>query len=254
MRRWLFPALGTALFGLGFYLILSLAADLDPAPAVAPSAVVVSVPAETLRACSVTVKVADGSGSGVVILRAGRAYVWTAAHVVAHTKPSVAVEIVQDTSFRGRLSGKIVAFAHVIRCDTFADLALLSVDAPGLFSAGASFDLSPSPLPLGTELAHVGSFLGDLGSQSFSTGVMSYVGRHSPDPSIWPDLDQITCTAFPGSSGGGVFVRATGRVAGLLVGAAGETFTFMVPARAIVAWAKVNRCAWAVDPGAPLTE
>ncbi|HAT67623.1 MAG TPA: hypothetical protein DCS66_24005, partial [Flavobacteriaceae bacterium] len=58
-----------------------------------------------------------------------------------------------------------------------------------------------------TELYHVGSLLGQTGSNSMTRGIVSQVGRvlnlGSGDGTVF---DQTTVTAFPGSSGGGVFL------------------------------------------------
>ena len=43
-------------------------------------------------------------------------------------------------------------------------------------------------------------------------------------------FDQTTVTAFPGSSGGGVFLT-DGKYVGMLVRGAGETFNLIVPVR-----------------------
>ena len=65
---------------------------------------------------------------------------------------------------------------------------------------------SNDPIPVGTELYHVGSLLGQVGSNSMTRGIMSKVGRvlelGTGDGVVF---DQTSAPAFPGSSGGGIF-------------------------------------------------
>jgi len=65
-------------------------------------------------------------------------------------------------------------------------------------------------------------------------------------------FDQTTVTAFPGSSGGGVFLTErggddAGKYVGMLVRGAGETFNFIVPVRRMRKWAKKQNVLWALD-------
>ena len=105
---------------------------------------------------------------------------------------------------------------------------------------------------LGTDLLHVGSLLGQFGANSMTSGIMSQHGR------ILKDLnkhifDQTTCTAFPGSSGGGVFLKRGGggdtrpRYVGMLVRGAGEGFNLIVPVRRMVDYCERHKMMWALD-------
>ena len=76
-----------------------------------------------------------------------------------------------------------------------------------------------------------------------TTGIVSQVGRTLGKV----EFDQTTVTAFPGSSGGGVFLT-DGRYVGMLVRGAGEGFNLMVPVRRMIEWAEVNELMWAIDP------
>jgi hypothetical protein len=58
--------------------------------------------------------------------------------------------------------------------------------------------------------------------------------------------DQTTCTAFPGSSGGGVFLE-DGRYYGMVVRGAGETFNLIVPQRRLLSWAKKVKVEFALN-------
>ena len=108
-------------------------------------------------------------------------------------------------------------------------------------------------IPIGTELYHVGSLLGQQGANSMTRGIMSKVGRvlnlGSGDGVVF---DQTTVTAFPGSSGGGVFLSErsgddAGKYVGMLVRGAGEGFNFIVPVRRMNSWAEKNNVVWALD-------
>jgi hypothetical protein len=64
-------------------------------------------------------------------------------------------------------------------------------------------------------------------------------------------FDQTTVTAFPGSSGGGVFLT-NGKYVGMLVRGAGETFNLIVPVRRMKSWVKSRGIEWVLDPNAPM--
>ena len=68
-------------------------------------------------------------------------------------------------------------------------------------------------------------------------------------------FDQTTVTAFPGSSGGGVYLSDkngdnSGKYVGMLVRGAGEGFNFIVPVRRMQDWAKKVNIEWALDTDA----
>ena len=84
-----------------------------------------------------------------------------------------------------------------------------------------------------------------MGANSMTSGIVSQVGRiHGK-----VEFDQTTVTAFPGSSGGGVYLE-DGRYVGMLVRGAGENFNLMVPVRRMKKWAEENNLLWALDPSA----
>ena len=134
------------------------------------------------------------------------------------------------------------------------DLALLLIRKTGFTDETVEFYKGNSkPVAIGTELYHVGSLLGQVGSNSMTRGIMSQVGRvlnlGSGDGVVF---DQTTVTAFPGSSGGGVFLSERageneGQYVGMLVRGAGETFNLIVPVRRLRTYAKANGVGWAVD-------
>jgi hypothetical protein len=59
-------------------------------------------------------------------------------------------------------------------------------------------------------------------------------------------FDQTTVAAFPGSSGGGVYL-ADGRLVGLVLRGAGETFNLIGPVRRLHDWSKRAGVEWAVN-------
>lgn len=232
-----------------------------------------------LQNISVTVTAKGGSGSGVIFTREIQAgskskkvnFVWTAAHVLeglrsvrtfidpdGHVKKTVEfqdAEIKKKIIESGRTMGQLVLDAKVIKysdAKTGEDLALLMIRKSDFVQDTLKFheDKDGVGLPLGTQLFHVGSLLGEDGSNSMTTGIMSQVGRTvslSGGPKTL--FDQTTVTAFPGSSGGGVF-STDGKYIGMLVRGAGETFNLIVPVRRIRKWAEGENLLWAMDPDA----
>lgn len=230
-----------------------------------------------LQNISVTVTSKGGSGSGVIFTRDIQDgnktkkvnFVWTAAHVLeklrsvrtfidseGHVKKVVEF---QDAEIRkkiiesGRTMGQLVLDAKVVKysdAKTGEDLALLMIRKSDFVQDTLRFyvDKEGVGLPLGTQLFHVGSLLGEDGSNSMTTGIMSQVGRTvslSGGPKTL--FDQTTVTAFPGSSGGGVF-STDGKYIGMLVRGAGETFNLIVPVRRIRRWVESENLLWAMDP------
>ena len=228
--------------------------------------------ANFLQDISVTIKSegkwSKSEGSGVLIVREIEGtevtFVWTAGHVVDNLRtvrdiidengrPRKVVEfqdaqIVKELVSEGRRVGEIKMDAMVIKysnADDGHDLALLMVRAKDYSKESARFYLNKDEaiIPIGTSLFHVGSLLGQMGANSMTTGIVSQVGRiHGKQ-----EYDQTTVTAFPGSSGGGVFLT-DGRYVGMLVRGAGEGFNLTVPIRRMKRWAKENDVLWALDP------
>ena len=227
--------------------------------------------AEHLQNISVTIKAEDdyqrSEGSGVLITREvdGKkiTFVWTAAHVVDNLRSVREVvdekgntrklvefkdaQIVKELVEGGRRVGEIKMDAKVIKysdADHGHDLALLMVRAKDYGKDNSSFYLSKDDpiIPIGTQLYHVGSLLGQMGANSMTTGIISQVGRTMGKV----EFDQTTVTAFPGSSGGGVFLQ-DGKYVGMLVRGAGENFNLIVPIRRMSSWAKNNDLTWAID-------
>ena len=236
------------------------------------SAYAADVPvSEYLQSISVTVKAENHEGSGVVFTRKDYLgqpvnLVWTAGHVVeglrstrnviapdGTTKTKVEFQdviIIKEILEDGRRVGKTELDAEVIRYsdpDTGEDLAVLRVRKKSFFDATGRFYSDKNPPALGTELYHVGSLLGEMGSNSMTTGNYSQYGRMIGKIVF----DQTSVVAFPGSSGGGVFLK-DGQYVGMLVRSAGPNFNLIVPVRRIRKWATTAKIEWAIDPAIPM--
>jgi hypothetical protein len=235
--------------------------------------------ADHLQDISVTIKADNpngyggSEGSGTMIVRevGGEkiTFVWTAGHVIDHLRsvrtvinedgqPVKVVEfsdptIVKELVEKGRRVGEMKMDARVIKfsdADNGEDLALLMVRARDYAKAGSKFRLEKGDgniVPIGTQLFHVGSLLGQMGANSMTTGIISQVGRTLGKV----EYDQTTVTAFPGSSGGGVYLT-DGRYVGMLVRGAGEGFNLIVPVRRMERWAKKHNVMWALDGSVPM--
>ncbi len=208
----------------------------------------------------------QSEGSGVLITRQVQdekiTFVWTCAHVVDNLRrvrtviegglPKKVVEfgdvqIIKELVEQGRRVGEIKMDATVLKysdADTGDDLALLMVRSRDYAKSGASFYMDDDEpiVPIGTPLFHVGSLLGQMGANSMTTGIVSQVGRIRNKV----EYDQTTVTAFPGSSGGGVYLQ-DGTYVGMIVRGAGEGFNLMVPVRRIKRWAERHNIMWALD-------
>jgi S1-C subfamily serine protease len=228
--------------------------------------------ADHLQDVSVTIKAkarySNSEGSGAMIIREVEGkkvtFVWTAAHVVDNLRKvrtvidggaSIKVvefddaSIVKELVEKGRRVGEMKMDAKIIKysnADDGHDLALLMVRATDYAKDGVDFYLKEDNdriIPIGTNLFHVGSLLGQMGANSMTTGIISQVGRTLDKF----EYDQTTVTAFPGSSGGGVYLQ-NGEYVGMIVRGAGEGFNLMVPVRRMIRWAEENEIMWAIDP------
>ena len=230
-----------------------------------------------LQEISVTIKTDRGEGSGVIFTREIKSkngkqnvnFVWTAAHVLENVRNVRSVldaegkskkiiefkdvQIVKKLIENGITVGELSMDAVVVKYSDAKDgedLALLMIKKFNFVDKSAKFyvDKGGRGLPLGTNLYHVGSLLGSGGSNSMTTGIMSQVGRMlSLNGGSKVLFDQTTVTAFPGSSGGGVFLT-TGEYIGMLVRGAGETFNLIVPIRRMTDWAEEENIKWALNP------
>ena len=234
--------------------------------------------ADHLQTISVTIRAENswsaGEGSGVIFTRKNADgdlvnFVWTAAHVIDNlrTERKVIVngstrtlvefkdaKIIKVIRQNGRSVGRLELDAEVLKwsdADDGHDLALLKVRKLNFITDSVKFYLDDKTPKLGTDLWHVGSLLGQMGSNSMTDGIYSQTGRLIPQLNKYV-FDQTTVAAFPGSSGGGVFLKADARYVGMLVRGAGETFNLIVPVRRMQQWAKEQKILWALDPKVPM--
>lgn len=244
------------------------------------SSVFAGVP-DDLQRVSVTIRAGNFQGSGTLVTRKiGEdtvTFVWTAAHVVAGLRttrtvvtpqgtPRILVEykdaeIVQERQQDGRRVGEVKYNCKVIKvsdADYGEDLALLMVRCKGAYpiNACAKFhrDINYIP-PIGVDLSHCGSLLGQFGANSYTTGVLSQTGRTLPMRGANVKVfDQVTAVAFPGSSGGGMFLKDNGEYIGMLTQGVQQLqgFNFIVPVRRIHAWTKAAKIEWALSPNVPM--
>lgn len=233
--------------------------------------------AQHLQDVSVTIKAGNSEGSGVIISRdlllnkdakqkTKVNFIWTCAHVVDGLRSTRTVidgqgknktiiefkdaQVVKELVEGGRKVGELKMDAKVILYSDATDgedLALLIVRKRGFADQNTEFYLEKKNVEIGEPLLHVGSLLGQAGANSMTNGIMSQVGRvlniGSGDGTVF---DQTTVTAFPGSSGGGVFMK-DGKYVGMLVRGSGETFNFIVPVRRMINWTKKRNIEWAID-------
>lgn len=239
--------------------------------------------AQHLQDISVTVHAGSGSGSGVLITREvdikGKktkiTLVLTAAHVVdglravretVDNKTGTTRKIVEfrpmfitkDLIEDGRKVGETKMEGRVIKysdADNGEDIAVCMLYKKNFVDATTKFDLADKELDVGTKLFHVGSLLGQDGSNSMTTGIMSQIGRVlvlNNRPIIF---NQTTVTAFPGSSGGGVFIaegEKAGLYTGMLVRGSGETFNLIVPSSRIKDFCTKHELLWVIDDKVPV--
>ena len=232
--------------------------------------------AEHLQDISVTIRseaqFSSGEGSGVIFTRKDSKgnlvnFVWTAAHVIDNLRterkvlvngsPKTLVEfkdpvIIKEIRQNGRTVGRLQMDAEVLKyseSEDGHDLAMLRVRKYNFVTGTVTFYLDKDIPPLGTDLLHVGSLLGQFGANSMTDGIYSQHGRviKSLNKRIF---DQTTCVAFPGSSGGGVFLKGEdkARYIGMLVRGAGEGFNLIVPVRRMIEYCEKHKIMWALDP------
>lgn len=223
--------------------------------------------------CTVRVEVDPlhaAHGSGTIIQRwFGSTYVLTCAHVVVYGREEVEyvdadgtcvtvpefnnITIYRETfDKQGRAKGRRTWPAEVIRfsdCEEGHDLALLRlVDRSYYHPQTARFYLDETPLSVGTEIIHCGSWEGSFAPNSISRGTVSFGCRVKWGTS----LTQNNMTSFPGGSGGIVALASDGRYVGMHVrGVAGPTLKFSIPMARIKTWAKKAGVEFILDPSLP---
>jgi hypothetical protein len=231
--------------------------------------------AEHLQNVSVTIRAegafSAGEGSGVIFSRKDSNgdlvnFVWTAAHVIDNLRKERKVlvngsqktlvefkdpVVIKEIRQKGRTVGRLQMDAEVLKysdSEDGHDLALLRIRKYNFVTDTVVFYLDEKIPALGTDLLHVGSLLGQMGANSMTDGIYSQHGRLIKHLNKHV-FDQTTCTAFPGSSGGGVFLKHDGsaRYVGMLVRGAGEGFNLIVPVRRMADYCEKHKIMWALD-------
>ena len=157
--------------------------------------------------------------------------------------------IVKEIRQGGRTVGRLQMDAEVLKysaADDGHDLALLRIRKLNFVADTVTFYLDKKIPPLGEDLLHVGSLLGQMGANSMTDGIYSQHGRiiKSLNKHVF---DQTTVTAFPGSSGGGVYLKKDAKYVGMLVRGAGEGFNLIVPVRRMIDYCEKHKIMWALD-------
>lgn len=223
---------------------------------------------ERLQKCAVTVKADRATGSGFISIRGDWIYVLTAGHVVdglrtvreatdGQSKKTITfrdAQVVQKLILEGRTVGSLELDAEVLRfsdSEYGEDLALLRVRHKKAFSISSFFWLDVKIPPVGTEGYHCGSPMGEFGHNSVIPAFVAKHGSVIPDQPSKAVYDQLSCNAFPGSSGGMVTDK-TGKVIGMVVRGANGGFILMVPIRRIREWSKKVGIEFILDDKLPI--
>lgn len=198
-------------------------------------------------ATGLIVSPSGGSGSGVVVRRQDKLFIWTAAHVVDDCDTVTFRSYVRHAGSR---VGHSEFTARVIARNNPLDVALLWLSAPPEYFQSVKF-ADELPLRVGQSVYHVGNFHGSNFDDSVSIGVISQIGVR-PNVQGWPwseQLDQTTAFIVYGSSGGGIFRHSDNALVGIIVGGPAPgvaDINLFVPVRHIVRWAKGAGLTWAV--------
>ena len=203
-------------------------------------------------------------------------FIWTAAHVVdglaprhgrysaRHAQDSRRVPGCRDCPGRqqdGRRVGEVKYDCKIIKvsdADYGEDLARADGPLQRAYPLNvcAKFHKDPNYIPpIGVELSHCGSLLGPVRSQQLHDGRLESNGAHlAMKGANVKVFDQVTAVAFPGSSGGGMFLKENGEYIGMLTQGVMKLqgFNFIVPVRRIHAWSKDAKIEWAINPDVPM--
>jgi S1-C subfamily serine protease len=196
---------------------------------------------DRLQSYAVTVRAPDGSGSGCVFVKNGKAYILTAGHVAAGAEDGKTDLIIERTLFfKGREVGTIKAKARVIayspvETEGGLDLALLECNDAVFAKAGAAFLFNHDLVEAGLDVVHVGSLYGQL-TNSICYGKVVRPDFHMLNTSF----TVVNLCGKPGSSGGPVFTKVGDKYLyiGMLTRGNDGCICFLKPSWVIEAWLK----------------
>jgi serine protease Do len=157
-------------------------------------------------------RIISGNGSGMIINKDG--YILTNNHVIS-TAEKMTVKLNDGRQFTARLVGR----------DTYADIAVIKIDAPNLtpVSFGNSDKLRP-----GEWVIAVGSPLGF--DHTVTQGIVSALSRRIPDLNSNLSFIQTDAAINPGNSGGPL-TNLQGEVVGIntAISGRGQNIGFAIP-------------------------
>ena len=215
-------------------------------------------------------------GTGFVITRTNQDktidhYVWTAGHLVANARhvprflgiipngqPATFDPIIMSICRHYAMDDITNAYirlqwnfrGEVVRFSSDEDLALVKVTSTNinvlrlLGHNNTVFHKDESDIN-DQEIYHLGSYLGDDHPQPVTFGFINTKGKSSE---FW----KVLVEGYPGSSGGGVFLRSNGECVGMILRTEGSISQLCAPVTRMRAWAKKAGIPWAVDPSVPM--
>lgn len=219
---------------------------------------------------TVEVRINDGAGSGMVVQRGSRFFVWTCGHVVeSHRKVDHLIEVngikYESAKFddvkirkiiRDEVGEEIDSFeylAKVIKYSRrdFCDLALVEVkldpNKEVKIKGDTKFLLRKDFPKIGDFTYHVGGFQEWSGfepNDAVSYGSVGQLNRLS----IGGRYDLIFGAVARGCSGGGVYLQETGECIGMVTRANSAVNCLIRPTFVMRSWAEMNGVLWAIDP------
>ena len=195
--------------------------------------------ARQARSFSVSIESHGDTGTGSIVFgndEEETIYVVTCAHVVENSfKGDKKVKVAQYFSDEERTESEALLIAYCWD----EDIAILKMNEDhSLRSYGSLRFFLEDEKCCGEEILHIGNFwmANRIWEKSISTGIINCPNRKQGNMC----LDQLSCNAFPGSSGGAVVLRKDGRYVGMVSQGLPGGFTLMVPVRRILGFASRN--------------
>lgn len=199
--------------------------------------------AELAQESVATVETPTGWGSAVAFQVRGseRTFFLTAKHVIENRG---ALKIRVESHQQGFKAGHFEVPAQVVFVSSACDAAILTIPPVQWKFRGARIELDTPRV--GDEVYAVGNMHGANFDRTVSQGIVAQLGVYPESfPNFpWPLVDQTTAINLPGSSGGPVFSRETGKLLGIQVGNAEGAVFLYLPSRALLAHAHREGWDW----------